>query len=102
MHVVIFEVEPKAELAQDYFDLAAKLRPELEKIDDFMSIERFASLSDDGKFLSLSFWRDEAAIAHWREHAEHRLAQTVGKQKIFHNYRIRVATVDRDYSLQDH
>jgi heme-degrading monooxygenase HmoA len=96
VHVVIFEVEPKAELAQDYFDLAAKLRPELEKI------ERFASLSDDGKFLSLSFWRDEAAIAHWREHAEHRLAQTVGKQKIFHNYRIRVATVDRDYSLQDH
>src|SRR3546814_7387910 len=75
MHVVIFEVRPKAGRKGDYLDIAAALRPELEQIDGFISIERFASLTDEGKVLSLSFWRDEAAVVRWRQHAEHQAAQ---------------------------
>src|SRR5258708_4978180 len=74
-HVVIFEVEPKAGRKQDYLDIAATLRPELEKIDGFISVERFASLTIEGKVLSLSFWRDEAAVVRWRQHALHHRAQ---------------------------
>jgi heme-degrading monooxygenase HmoA len=69
MYAVIFEVEPAPERVQEYLDIAARLRPELEKIDGFISVERFKSLSQDGKILSLSFWRDEAAITRWREQA---------------------------------
>ena len=67
MYAVIFEVEPEAGRVQDYLDIAGRLRPELEKIDGFISIERFRSLSQEGKILSLSFWRDEEAIARWRQ-----------------------------------
>src|SRR3546814_7883272 len=75
MHVVIFEVRPKAGRKGDYLEIAAALRPELEQIDGFISVERFASLTDEGKVLSLSFWRDEAAVVRWRQHAEHKAAQ---------------------------
>lgn len=85
---------------QDYLDLANHLRSELEKIDGFISVERFKSLSSD-KLVSLSFWRDEDAISRWREHAEHRLAQAQGKSDIFADFRIRVAEVVRDYRLAD-
>jgi heme-degrading monooxygenase HmoA len=101
MHVVIFEVRPKAGRKDDYLDIAAALRPELEQIDGFISVERFASLSDDGKVLSLSFWRDEAAVIRWRQHAEHQAAQGRGRHEIFENYRIRVAEVVRDYGLNE-
>ncbi|MEQ8356956.1 MAG: antibiotic biosynthesis monooxygenase [Kiloniellaceae bacterium] len=101
MHVVIFEVRPKPGRKSDYLDIAAKLRPELEKIEGFVSVERFASLSDEGKILSLSFWRDEAAVIRWREHAEHQAAQGRGRREIFEDYRIRVAGVIRDYGLHD-
>ena len=101
MHVVIFEVEPEAGREQDYLDIAARLRPELEKIDGFISIERFRSLSQDGKILSLSFWRDEAAIARWRQQQQHQAAQRAGRERIFRDYRIRVAAVIRDYGMYE-
>lgn len=101
MIAVIFEVEMKPGKGQDYFDLAARLRPELEKIDGFVSVERFQSLANEGRFVSLSFWRDEDAVARWREHAEHQLAQTRGRNEIFADFRIRVAQVLRDYTLSD-
>jgi heme-degrading monooxygenase HmoA len=99
MIVVIFEVTPKSGRAQDYFDLAAELRSELEKIDGFISVERFESRTEEGKYLSLSVWRDEEAVRSWRELAEHKAAQKKGKSEIFADYRIRVAEVVRDYGL---
>ena len=101
MYAVIFEVEPEPERRQDYLDIAARLRPELEKIDGFISIERFQSLTNDGKILSLSFWRDEDAIARWRRHQQHREAQLAGRGGIFRDYRLRVAELVRDYGMND-
>ncbi len=99
MYAVIFEVETKAGRQDEYLDLAARLKPELEKIDGFISVERFSSLTTPGKILSLSVWRDEAAITHWREHAQHRAAQLRGRAEIFRDYRIRIASVVRDYGM---
>ena len=101
MIAVIFEVWPKAERKQDYLDIAAELRPLLEKIDGFISIERFESLYEPGKILSLSFFRDEAAVQAWRRTQEHREAQAKGRGEIFANYRLRVAGVIRDYGLHE-
>jgi heme-degrading monooxygenase HmoA len=101
MYAVIFEVTPDPEHYQEYLDLAAALRPELEKIDGFISIERFSSLTTEGKILSLSFWRDEDAIRAWRTHARHRSAQAKGRATIFEDYRLRVAGVVRDYGMTD-
>jgi heme-degrading monooxygenase HmoA len=101
MIAVIFEVWPKAERKQEYLDIAAKLRPLLEKIDGFISIERFESLSEPGKILSLSFFRDEAAVQAWRATSEHRAAQAKGRREIFANYRLRIAGVIRDYGMQE-
>jgi heme-degrading monooxygenase HmoA len=101
MYAVIFEVEPKPGREPDYLDLAARLRPELEKIDGFISIERFKSLSQEGKILSLSFWRDEEAIARWRQQEQHQAAQHAGRDRIFRDYRIRVAAVMRDYGMYE-
>ena len=101
MHAVIFEVEPAGERRQDYLDIAARLRPELERIDGFISVERFQSLTNPGKILSLSFWRDEAAVARWRRVEEHRAAQRAGRTGIFRTYRLRVAAVLRDYGMDD-
>jgi heme-degrading monooxygenase HmoA len=99
MFAVIFEVEPAAGRQQEYLDIAASLRPELEKIDGFVSIERFSSLTKPGKILSLSFWRDEAAILRWRQYEEHYQAQVRGRAGIFADYRLRVASVVRDYGM---
>jgi heme-degrading monooxygenase HmoA len=101
MFAVIFEVVPEPERRQDYLDIAAQLRPELEKIDGFVSIERFESLTQPGKILSLSFWRDEAAVARWRRHEQHREAQIAGRTGIFRDYRLRVAAVVRDYGMNE-
>ena len=100
MLAVIFELEPIEASKQQYLDIAAALGPELEGIDGFISIERFESLSQPGKLLSLSFWRDEAAISAWRNLTEHRSAQQAGRDTLFHDYRLRVANVIRDYTLQ--
>ena len=99
MITVIFEVQPAAGRAADYFDIAASLRPELATLDGFISIERFESVTTPGKFVSISFWRDEAAVAAWRNVEGHRLAQAQGRAGIFADYRIRVANVIRDYSM---
>ncbi len=101
MIVVVFEVEIKTEVGQRYFDLAAELRPELEKIDGFISVERFESLATPGKYVSLSFWRDAASVERWRAHQEHQLAQALGKSEIFADFRISVAEVLRQYELKD-
>jgi heme-degrading monooxygenase HmoA len=98
---VIFEVEPNPGRRQDYLDIAAALKPRLGEIDGFLSIERFESLSTPGKILSLSFWRDEAAVAQWRGLETHRRAQTVGRREVFDDYRLRVAAVVRDYGLTE-
>ena len=101
MIVVIFEVRPKAEGRQRYLDLAAELRPHLEAADGFISIERFESLSEPGKILSLSFWRDEAAVEAWRNLERHRGAQAEGRGSLFADYRLKIASVMRDYGLTD-
>jgi heme-degrading monooxygenase HmoA len=101
MIAVIFEVWPRPERRGEYLDIAAALRPELEAIDGFISVERFESLSEPGKLLSLSFWRDEAAVAAWRNLRTHRAAQGRGRAGIFADYRLRVADVIRDYGMSD-
>jgi len=101
MLAVIFEVIPTSEGKQEYLRIAAELRAFLEKRDDFISIERFQSLVDENKILSLSFWRDEKAIKAWRNLFEHRQAQQKGKSALFESYRIRVARVIRDYSATE-
>ncbi len=97
MIVVIFEVQPNEAEGPRYFELAAELHPELEKQDGFLSIERFESLATPGKFVSISYWRDEAAVAAWRGHTGHMAAQALGKSEIFADYRITVAEALRDY-----
>ncbi len=98
---VIFEVLPADGKKQEYLDLAAVLKPELEKIKGFISIERFQSLSNPGKILSLSFWESEEALAEWRNLERHRAAQSKGRGGIFKDYRLRVAQVIRDYGMFD-
>lgn len=101
MIAVIFEVYPAAGRQDDYLDIAAALKPQLEAVDGFISVERFQSLTDPGKLLSLSFWRDEEAVAEWRRTAEHRRAQADGRAGVFRDYRLRIAGVIRDYGLHD-
>lgn len=99
MIAVMFEVWPSADGRQEYLDLAASLRPLLDNIDGFISIERFSSLSEPGKLLSLSFFRDEAALAQWRQLEAHRAAQAAGRRGVFDDYRLRIAGVVRDYGM---
>jgi heme-degrading monooxygenase HmoA len=101
MIAVIFEVWPAPGRAGEYFDLAGTLKGDLEKIDGFVSIERFESLVTRGKFLSLSFWRDEEAVRAWRNLERHREAQAKGRGGVFANYRLRVASVVRDYGMRE-
>jgi heme-degrading monooxygenase HmoA len=101
MIAVIFEVWPRPEHKQQYLDLAAELRPILETIDGFISVERFESLTEKGKILSLSFFRDEAAVAAWRNVPQHRKTQARGRATIFENYRLRIAGVIRDYGMNE-
>lgn len=99
MIAVIFEVWPNGRTA--YLDIAAALRPMLDGVDGFLSIERFESLSEKGKLLSLSFWRDEDAVAAWRNMGEHRAAQAAGRNGVLRDYRLRIAGVVRDYGMTD-
>ena len=101
MIAVIFEAQPREGQQEAYLSIAAALRPELEKIDGFLSIERFQSLGEPGKILSLSWWRDEASVARWRMFEQHRAAQRAGRERIFSDYRLRVAEVLRDYGMSD-
>ncbi len=101
MIAVIFEVQIKDGKQEEYLQIAATLREHLAKVDGFISIERFASLSEEGKLCSLSFWEDKASIKQWREFDLHRQAQEKGKAEIFADFRIRVAEVVRDYGMKD-
>jgi heme-degrading monooxygenase HmoA len=101
MLAVIFEVWPADGRAQEYFELAAALKSDLMNIDGFISIERFQSLTTPGKVVSISFWRDEQAILEWRGMERHRSAQAKGRAGVFADYRLRVASVVRDYGMVD-
>lgn len=101
MIAVIFEVEPAEGKREAYLGRAAALRPLLDGVDGFISIERFQSLADPARILSLSFWRDEAAVAAWRQTEEHRLAQKAGRAGLFRDYRLRIAHVVRDYGMTE-
>lgn len=99
MIAVIFEVWLAEWRTQEYLDIAAQLRPKLDTIDGFISIERFESLYEPGKVLSLSFWRDEQAVEEWRRYEAHRAAQAKGRAEVFRDYRLRIAGVVRDYGM---
>jgi heme-degrading monooxygenase HmoA len=99
MIAVIFEVEPRPGQTDPYLEMAAEMRPLAEAIDGFISVERFQSLTNEGKLLSITVWRDEAALEEWRKLAAHRRAQTAGRTRFFDDYRLRVAHVLRDYGM---
>ena len=101
MIAVIFEVEPAQGQREAYLGIAGDLRPLLDGIDGFLSIERFQSLANPGRLLSLSFWRDEDAVKSWRNTEEHRQAQMAGRGGVFSGYRLRIAHVMRDYGLTE-
>lgn len=101
MIAVIFEFTPAEGRTQDYFDLVAQLKPELERAEGFISIERFESLTAKGKFLSLQFWKDEESVRKWRNVQLHRKAQAAGRAGIFKEYRLRIAGVLRDYAMNE-
>lgn len=101
MIAVIFEAFPAKGKWDEYLDIAARLRPELSKIQGFISVERFQSIANPEKVLSLSFWKDEESITQWRNKEMHRMAQKEGRSSIFDNYRIRIASVARDYGMND-
>jgi heme-degrading monooxygenase HmoA len=101
MIAVIFEVWPTDGRVDEYFRLASLLKADLERIEGFISIERFESLVTKGKYLSLSFWRDEESVRRWRSLEGHRSAQVKGRAGVFANYRLRVAAVVRDYGMNE-
>ena len=101
MIAVIFEFTPAEGRLPEYFDLVAELKPELDKADGFISLERFESITTPGKYVSLQFWRDSEAVAKWRNVQLHRQAQARGRGGIIAHYRLRIATVDRDYTKND-
>ncbi|MDF1749398.1 MAG: antibiotic biosynthesis monooxygenase [Alphaproteobacteria bacterium] len=101
MIAVIFEVHPKPDKKQAYLDIAAEMRPVLDEIDGFISVERFQSLTNPDKLLSLSFFRDEEAVKAWRTRPAHRGAQQAGRTAIFDDYHLRIAQVIRDYGMRD-
>ena len=101
MIAVLFEVQPHPDRQSEYLEWAAALRPVLASIDGFVSIERFASLSEQGRILSLSFWRDEESVRRWRSLDVHREAQRAGRSELFVDYRLRVAAVLRDYGMHE-
>lgn len=101
MIAVIFEVWLADGRKEEYLSIAAGLRPQLEQIDGFISVERFTSLTDPKKILSLSFWRDEASVQRWRAQEAHRVAQKAGRGGVFSDYKLRVTSVSRDYGMQD-
>ena len=101
MFVVVFEVEPRPGREQEYLALAAELRAEVEKLEGFISVERFQSLAKQNRLVSISYWRDAEAVRRWREHTRHHMVQLQGRGAIFADYRISVAAVERQYGMFD-
>lgn len=98
---IIFEVWPKDGHREAYLEMAGEMRALLEELDGFISVERFQSLTDPGKVLSLSFFRDEESVVRWRNTLDHRKAQAMGRNQFFDNYRIRVVSTLRDYGMNE-
>lgn len=96
--IVLFEVKPTREGMQRYLDLAAALKPLLAGFEGFIRAERFSSLNEEGKLLSMNVWTDEEAVARWRNVVEHRMSQREGREKLFESYRITVCKAIREYS----
>jgi heme-degrading monooxygenase HmoA len=102
MVVVIFESWPKRDGGKDaYLNMAAALMPLVQKMDGFISVERFQSVADANKMVAISFWRDEAAVSAWRNVIEHRRVQAGSRSTVFDDYRLRIAAVIRDYTSRD-
>jgi len=101
MIAVIFEVTPTEESTEVYFEMAQALKSSLEKVDGFISVERFQSLTHPNTFLSLSFWQNETAITQWKSNLEHQVAQQKGRKELFSHYRIRVGNIVRDYGYEN-
>ena len=99
MIAVIFEFTPAEGRFPDYMKLVGELKADLDKADGFISLERFESITTKGKFVSLQFWRDEEAVRKWRNVQKHREAQKKGRAGIFKSYRLRIASVIRDYEM---
>jgi len=99
MIAVIFESWPAPGKVETYIAMGAALGSHLAKVDGFISIERFRSVTDPGKLVALSFWRDEASVEAWRKLEVHRLVQRESRKSIFTDYRLRVASVIRDYGM---
>jgi len=99
MYAVIFEVEIKEGQQDAYLNIATQLKEQLVEMPGFISIERFESLVNEGKLVSLSFWEDEESLIHWKKNVDHLAAQTKGRDSIFKDYRIRIANVERDYTM---
>lgn len=100
MYAVIFEVEIADGKKEQYLDIAAMLKKQLINMPGFLSIERFQSLVNEGKLLSLSFWEDEKSLLEWKKNIDHMGAQKSGRASIFKDYRIRIANVERDYTME--
>jgi heme-degrading monooxygenase HmoA len=102
MIIVIFESWPKPEGGKEaYLDMAADLMPLVQNVDGFLSIERFQSIADENKMVAISFWRDEDSVTNWRNLLEHRRVQAASRKAVFDDYRLRIATVTRDYTMKD-
>jgi heme-degrading monooxygenase HmoA len=101
MIAVIFEFTPREGRFPEYMELVGQLKPELDKAEGFLSIERFESITTKGKFLSLQFWKDEESVKKWRNLQKHREAQKKGRAGIIASYRLRIAGVIRDYSMDE-
>lgn len=100
MYAVIFEVEISDGKKDQYLNIAAHLKEQLVKMPGFISIERFESLVTEGKLLSLSFWEEEKHLLLWKKNIDHMAAQKEGRDSIFKDYRIRIAEVKRDYTME--
>ena len=95
--VVLFEVTPTAEGKVRYLELAAQLKLLLSDAKGFIHSERFSSLNEEGKLLSLNVWENEESVKKWRNELHHRMSQSEGRERLFENYRITVAYVIREY-----
>ena len=99
--IVLFEVKPTPDGMKRYLDLATALKPLLKGFEGFIRAERFSSLTEEGKLLSMNVWSDEAAVERWRNMAEHQMSQQEGREKLFESYRITVCSAIRSYTDQD-
>ncbi len=97
---LFFEVLPKAGREETYFEMARLLRPELDKHDGLVFIDRYRSLSTGGLILSHQLWSSEECLIRWRENTKHKTVQRAGREQHFADYRLRVARLIREWTSQ--